>query len=83
MVPGGLVNEPGGQYEDHRLIQDTAVQKSWTQFWHSTGFSYLFCFFRSLYGIKCGIGGIPESRLYPPLAIMLGRVNAFMTGLPG
>jgi hypothetical protein len=30
MVVGGLINEPSGQHEDHRLFQETAVQKSWT-----------------------------------------------------
>lgn len=25
------------RHEDHRLIQETAGQRSWTQFWHPTG----------------------------------------------
>jgi hypothetical protein len=37
MVLGGLINESGGQHEDPRLFQETAVQKSWPQFWHPTG----------------------------------------------
>ena len=36
-VLGGLIHEYERGHEDHRLIQKTAVQKPWAQFWNPTG----------------------------------------------
>src|SRR5215469_12139888 len=36
-VLGGQINEYERAAEDHRLIQETAGQRSWAQFWHPTG----------------------------------------------